>query len=122
MSNCNLNKLTVEEVQALALEALARRTQANDTPPEGQTHPYQIGACYLIRTVTLYLTGRVIWVGEHEIQIADPAWIADTGRFNKALASGKVAEVEPGPSPCIVGRGAIVDAWPWHLALPREVQ
>jgi len=88
---------------------------------EAASHPYKIGAPYLIRTVTHYYTGRLVAVHQQELLLEDAAWIADTGRYHKALETGEVSEVEPIKGQCIVGRGAIIDAvdWPNSIALPR---
>jgi hypothetical protein len=74
-------------------------------------HPYQVGKIYLIRTVTMIQTGRLVRVTPQELVLEDAAWIADTGRFADALAKCEFDEVEPFPDgQVIVGRGAIVDA------------
>ncbi len=72
---------------------------------------WEIGENYLIRTVTMTDTGKLVEVGEHELVLEDAAWIADTGRFSDALKSGTFSEVEPFPEgKLIIGRGSIVDA------------
>lgn len=73
--------------------------------------PFEIGAVYLIRTVTMFDTGRVLSVSDKEIVLEEAAWIADTGRFSTALKKVEFNEVEPFPDgEVIIGRGAIVDA------------
>lgn len=74
--------------------------------------PYLVGANYFIRTVTHYLTGKLVAVHDQELVLENAAWIADTGRFTQALQQEEFSEVEPFPpgSPVIVGRGSIVDA------------
>ena len=89
---------------------------------ETTQHPYTIGASYIIRTVTMYYTGRLESVFPGELVLADAAWIADTGRWSAALATGKLSEVEPYPGLCIVSRAAIVDVAPWAHPLPRDVR
>jgi hypothetical protein len=43
--------------------------------------------------------------------LEDASWIADTGRFANFLKDPELrSESEPFCAPCIVGRGAIVDA------------
>jgi hypothetical protein len=75
--------------------------------------PWVIGQNYLIRTVTMIDTGRVVEVHEHEIVLEDAAWIADTGRFQDALKKCEFSEVEMFPvGPVILGRGSIIDAVP----------
>jgi len=74
-----------------------------------------------VRTVTMYFTGIVTEVGEHEISLEEASWIADTGRFNNFLVSGTANEVEPIPDGRVtIGRGAIVDVTNFALALPRD--
>lgn len=82
--------------------------------------PWEVGTSYLIRTVTMTLTGRLVRVTPKELVLEDAAWIADTGRFHNALSTGSLAEVEPFESPVIVGRGAVIDATKWSHALPRS--
>lgn len=78
--------------------------------PETES-PYEIGKTYLIRTVTMIDTGRIVSVTQQEIVIEDAAWIADTGRFSDAVEKAEFDEVEPFPSgQVIIGRGAIIDA------------
>ncbi len=75
-----------------------------------------------IRTVTHYYTGTILEVTEHEIVLADAAWVADTGRFSAALTTGSLSEVEPFPDTVSVNRGAVVDVTHWRHPLPREVK
>lgn len=70
-----------------------------------------IGKNYLIRTVTMIDTGRLVDIGEHELVLEDAAWIADTGRFESALKQCEFLEVEMFPKgQVIIGRGSIIDA------------
>ena len=83
-------------------------------------NPYmKIGKPYFIRTVTHYLTGRLIWVGDKEICLEDACWIADTGRFNEFISGTTVNESEPFPKGAnvIVGRGSIIDMVEHELIL-----
>ena len=73
-------------------------------------HPFEIGAVYLIRTVTMIDTGRLLRVTPTELVLEEAAWIADTGRFADALKKLSFNEVEPFPDgEVIIGRGAIID-------------
>lgn len=72
--------------------------------------PYRVGENYYIRTVTMSYTGKLVWVGDKELVLENPAWIADSGRFMQALHDGVLDEVEPMNDTAIIGRGAIVDA------------
>jgi hypothetical protein len=109
-----IDDLTIKEARELA--KFFQRT------PTADSGPWVVGEVYLIRCVTHYLVGRVVGVGQQELELEDAAWVADTGRFSEALRTGKLAEVEPCPNgKWIVGRGAVVDAGPWVHGLLREV-
>lgn len=72
---------------------------------------WELGKIYLIRTVTMIDTGRLVKVTSQELVLEDAAWIADTGRFAQAVEKAEFGEVEPFPNGrVIVGRGSIVDA------------
>ena len=86
------------------------------------THPYQIGKNYLIRTVTMIQTGKLVAVTNQELVLEDAAWIVDTGRFNECLKDGSFNEVEPFPGRIIVGRGSVIDATEFNHQLPRSVK
>jgi len=100
----NIDELTlgqIKEIQAMPQAA----------PSAAVVTGFEIGQHYLIRTVTMIQTGRVVSINDHEVLIDDAAWIADTGEFSAALLSLDFCEVEPFPDGVvIVGRGAIVDA------------
>jgi hypothetical protein len=83
--------------------------------------PWQVGQPYFIRTVTMYLTGRLIAVHPQELVIEDAAWIADTGRFAQFADNGEAEEVEPFPHrrEVIIGRGSVIDAFVLD-SLPRS--
>lgn len=87
-------------------------------------HPYTIGDAVIVRTVTMYYTGRILRVYPGELVLGDAAWVADTGRWSSALSTGSLSEVEPYPGEglCIVSRAAIVDVAPWSHPLPRTVR
>jgi hypothetical protein len=103
------------------MKALKTKPKTKSRPARATAnHSFEVGKCYLIRTVTLYYTGRLTRVTETDLLLEDAAWIADTGRFFNALRSGVLNEVEPFVDPVIVPRGAIVDATFWNHPLPRE--
>ncbi len=85
-----------------------------------QSHSFEVGKAYLIRTVTMHYTGRVVRVTDSDVELSDAAWIADTGRYADCLAKGELGEVEPYVSNVFVARGCIVDFTEWKHALPRE--
>ena len=92
-------------VTAGAVSVPAAFLEANDPGP------WEIGKIYLIRTVTMIDTGRLVAIGPQELVLEDAAWIADTGRFADALKKAEFGEVEPFPDGrVIVGRGSVIDA------------
>lgn len=107
----DIDSLTIKEVKHI--QSLLRGSEAKSESP------YQIGQAYLIRTVTLYYTGKVKRITPKEIILEDAAWIADTGRFSDALKTGTLNEVEP-MGEVIIGRGSVVDAARWTHKLPME--
>lgn len=87
----------------------------------GNSHSFEVGKQYLIRTVTFFYTGKLESVTDTDLVLSTAAWIADTGRFATCLKTGELSEVEPFTGNVIVPRGAIVDATVWMHKLP-EVQ
>jgi hypothetical protein len=84
--------------------------------------PFGVGDAILVRTVTMIQVGRVVAVGPEFITLDDAGWVADTGRFSTMLTSGVMSEFERAPSWVLVGRGAIVDIYPWSHALPQQTK
>ena len=83
---------------------------------------WDIGKNYLIRTVTMIQTGKLVAISSQELKLENAAWIADTGRFNEALKDVNVfKEIEPFLNPILVGRGSVIDATEIKK-LPLEVK
>ena len=78
---------------------------------------WKLNANYIIRTVTMTLTGKLVTVTDKELVLEDAAWIADTGRWADTIKVGTFNEVEPFPDgeQVIVGRAALIDA----VRIPR---
>ena len=109
----NIDSLTLGEIKTI---------QNMCGGKSSKPHPYKIGANYLIRTVTMIQTGRLVDVSEQELVLEDAAWIADTGRFSNALQKVEFNEVEPFPDgQVIIGRGSIIDATQINGKLPRII-
>jgi hypothetical protein len=102
-------QLSIEEMKEL-LELRRNSTKS---------HSFEVGKSYLIRTVTMHYTGRVVRVTDSDVLLEDAAWIADTGRYADSLATGTLSEIEPYPSMVAVCRGAMVDFAEWRFPLPR---
>jgi len=75
----------------------------------------------MVRTVTLYYTGRLVAADGQWLTLEDVAWVADTGRWSTALTTGTLVEVEPYPDGrVLVAVGAVVDVCSWAHELPRK--
>lgn len=98
-----IDDLTIGEARQLA--AFFQPPASNDNSA------WELGKVYLIRTVTMIDTGRLVLITPQELVLEEAAWIADTGRFADALKKAEFGEVEPFPDGrVIVGRGAVIDA------------
>jgi hypothetical protein len=102
----NIEELTIGQARQLAAMFPSMQQSVATTAA-----PWRVGATYLIRTVTMIDTGRLVEVTPTELVLEDAAWIADTGRFSDSLKSCEFGEVEPFPAGrVIIGRGSVVDA------------
>ena len=84
--------------------------------------PFKIGKAYLIRTITMYYTGRVEAIKGKFLILNECAWIADTGRWNEAVSSGSFNEVEPMGDGVILSTDPILDAVEIAYKLPNKVK
>lgn len=87
---------------------------------KNKTTPFEIGKNYLIRTVTMIYTGKLVSVHATELVIKNAAWIPETSRWADTVKNGVFNEVEPYPeeSEVIIGRGAILDMTQVRWKLP----
>ena len=100
----NLSELKLSDLAQLVVCLGGNRAGASESA-------WEIGKIYLIRTVTMIDTGKLVAVTEHELVLEDAAWVADTGRFMQAVEKAEFGEVEPFPNGrVIVGRGSVIDA------------
>lgn len=108
MSN-HPSTITVDSVQYVRADSAGAPIYDGDLP-----------GTVFVRTVTMYYVGRIIEEVDGYIVLGDASWVADTGRFGEALATGTLNEVERFPNPVWVNTGAIVDITAWHHPLPIE--
>lgn len=87
-----------------------------------QTHSFEIGKKYLIRTATHYELGKLIKITDTDLVLGEASWIPDTGRFSQALKTGSLDEIEPFINPVIINRGGIIDATIWDNDLPKDAK
>jgi len=87
---------------------------------------FEVGQNVFLRKITMIFTGRVVAnyidANVRVVELADAAWIADTGRYANAVATGKFAEVEPYPDNVVikVPLGDLVDGFVIDWPLPRK--
>ena len=113
----DIDSLTFKEVRELAKAAGCCPPKTEKVPL-----PFGIGDAILIRTVTMIQLGRVRAIGRDFFVLEDAGWVADTGRFSVMLETGALGEFERCPSWVLVGRGAVVDAFPWPHKLPEKTK
>ena len=100
--------ITIDEVKYVRADSVSKETIKPILT--GEFQPFEIGAVYLIRTVTMIQVGRVVAASKQWVMMEDAAWIADTGRFSNALSKWTFNEVEPFPDGLVgVSCGSIVD-------------
>lgn len=83
--------------------------------------PFKIGQPYYFRCVTYHYVGVVTKVGPYEIVIKNPVWVADSGKWDRAYATGELTDYMYGPDHLILGRLSIVDAGPWTAPMPKNL-
>lgn len=110
----NLDDLTIGQARQLAAMFPAAVQSA--------WNPFEIGRNYIVRTVTMIYTGKLIEVGPTELVMTDVSWIPETARYAQFVADGEVNECEPYPAGLrvVIGRGALLDAVVLTKSLPRS--
>ena len=118
----DLEALNVKQLRELRAQIDTILAPQASTAQGGMSeHAYPVGASLFVRTVTMHYTGRLSRVTAGELVLTDAAWVADSGRFNAALRTGALNEVEPYPDgPVIVPRDGVIDASLWTHTLPRD--
>lgn len=80
---------------------------------------FNAGNKVFIRTVTFHHVGEVVSVEDGFVKLKDASWVADSGRFHKAIGDGELNEVEY-VGAAYVNVSTIVDVFPWGHELPTE--
>ena len=114
----NIDNLTIGEAKQMAsllacFLADGNTNAASDsTLKTGQSSAYEIGKKYMFRTVTHIVTGQLLSIHPDGLRVRNAAWVASTGRYMQAVASGNFDEVEPYPAErvVIVNFSAMIDA------------
>jgi len=111
------------DIENLTLKQIREIGSLFQATPSNTEGAWKIGRNYLIRTVTMFQTGRLVAVYPQELVLEDAAWIPDTGQFAQAVEKSQFKEVEPFPDnrQVIVGRGSVIDAVEIQI-LPRSIK
>ena len=119
-----LQKITLDDKVYVLESSIPSTTETKVLELDGTECPYVIGQNYLIETCTKYFTGKLERVTDKELVISNAAWVADTGKYSTALATGDFSEVEMMPMECrpIISRGAIVTVIPVSFTLPSTTK
>jgi len=120
MNKKDLNNMTLSELKQEIEQVEVKQKQIGKVKVKGT--PYLIGANYLIRTVTMIYTGKLIKVFDKELVLINCAWIPETERWANSCKDGKFKEVEPYPKEAEVSinREAILDSFIVTWKLPEE--
>lgn len=93
--------------------------KALDTDTECSSDlPFEVGKSYFIRTVTYHIIGTVDKISGPFLVLSEASWVADSGRFSKAIAEGELSEVEY-IGQMFVNTTAIADATRWNHKNPK---
>jgi hypothetical protein len=120
----DIDTMDIEELRDENLRGQIRAREAQQVvlTERATPLPFAVGDAILIRTVTMIQVGRVKAIGRDFFVLEDGGWLADTGRFSEMLEHGTFEEFERAPSWVLVGRGAVVDAFPWAHPLPKATR
>ncbi len=78
---------------------------------------FKVGSKVFIRTVTFHLVGEIAKCEGDWVELKEASWVADSGRFHKAIADGELQEVEY-VDVAYVNLATATDAFPWAHELP----
>jgi hypothetical protein len=95
-----------------SVKAATKKKTAQKKAPARSASAYKIGGNYMFRTVTHIVTGKLESIHNDGLRVSSAAWIADTGRYAQAVATGEFSEVEPYPAGAtvVVNHQAMIDA------------
>jgi hypothetical protein len=78
---------------------------------------FQVGQKLFIRTITFHMLGEVAEIEGDWVKLTGASWVADSGRFGTAIATGKLSEVEY-VGEAYVNLSTATDILPWAHELP----
>ena len=115
-----VDELVIEGVTYVPKDSIQQETKVINV--DGTDCAYEIGKSYLIRTVTMIQIGRVKRITGRCLVLEGACWVADTGRFGRALSTGELNEVEMFTQDVNVHFGAMVDSQEWTHKLPTKTK
>ena len=120
MTKKDLNKLSFQELKQ-EVDTLEKQKQSVNKISLKDS-PLVIGESYLVRTITMIYTGKLIKVYGKELVFVETAWIPETERWADTVANGTFKEVEPYPKDAevIINRETILDITKVYWKLPTE--
>ena len=119
------NNLCINMDHFTARQAAAIEKLFTQLKQKCEAHAFDIfgGKNIFVRTLSYHQIGKYMGVKDGFLMLKDASWVANSGRFNEALISGNLEEVEPFREGIIlVGIMSIVDVCEWVHELPREVK
>ena len=96
-------------------EDSVEKTQINPGKPA-----LEVGAKVGVQTVTYHWVGRVTYIDDKVIVLDDASYVAYWGKFESALKTGNINELERCPVPVTVERQVIAVSFPWTHKLPEK--
>jgi hypothetical protein len=116
----DLNKLNFEELKK-EVETLDKQKESAGKI-NVKDSPLVLNENYLIRTVTMIYTGKLVKAYDKELVLVECAWIPETERWADTVEKGIFKEVEPYPkdSEVIINREAILDITKVYWKLPDK--
>lgn len=103
------------------IEKLLEKALESESGEVSNELPFEIGKSYFIRTVTYHVIGTVDRIKGAFLVLSDASWVADSGRFSKAISEGELNEVEY-IGEMIVNTLAIADATRWLHKNPKATK
>lgn len=89
---------------------------------QSQSHSYEVGKNYFIRTVTMAYVGKLVGITDTDLLMEECSWIPDTGKYHEFLMNGQPTEVEPYPQdrPVGINRFSVIDFSEWKHSLFKK--
>lgn len=111
----DINKLTIGEVKEIA-------SMVGCTAPQSSIPNIKIGTDVLIRTVTYHMIGTLQEIRGAWVRLSECSWVASSGQWGHALATGELDEVEYHGLEGWVNLDTATDVYVWPHELPSTTK